>query len=259
MRNFRRANIVFVFIICIFCGCSVVVVSGIDEGEANKLLVVLAESNIKAGKKLIETEKGPKWNITVSRKNFLRALQILEENNLPGEKTEGVIEIFGKKDFLPTQTAERTLEEYSQNAELSKTIEQIQGVVKARVHVARTRDEFTGVEKPVSASVLINYIAGESGEQPFSADDIKRIVAGGVANLLEENVNVVAVPIRQKSIKSPASVSSISFVFFLSCGFFVLVAGGINIYFWNKLRSIKPLNNRIQNAVSDKRETESGN
>lgn len=258
MTHFRYSWLAILFVIFLLSGCSTELVTGIDENEANRLLVVLSENNIRAKKVLVETDQGPSWNVKVKRKEFLRALQILKENNLPGEKVKGVLEIFGKKDFLPTQTAEKALEEYSQNAELSKTLEQIQGVVKARVHIARVRDELTGVEKPVSASVLINYIANDSGAPPFSIDDIRKIIAGGVANLLEDNVNVVAVPVPQKSAKPSRTESSVSTLFFLSCGIFVLIAGGINLYFWKKFRVTMSLNNGGTNAVHDNTETEMG-
>lgn len=259
MSNLRYSGLAILFAVYLLSGCSTELVTGMDENEANRILVVLSENNIRAKKILIETDQGPSWNVYVNRQEFLRALQVLKENNLPGEKVKGVLEIFAKKDFLPTQTAEKALREYSQNAELSKTLEQIQGVVRARVHIARERDELTGVEKPVSASVLINYIVNDSGTQLFSIEDIRKIIAGGVANLLENNVNVVAVPVPQKSVKPSRTVSPVSFAFFLSCGIFVLIAGGINLYLWKKFRVPMSLNNRGINAVPDKRETEKEN
>ncbi len=258
MTHIRYSWFAVLFAIFLLSGCSTEVVTGIDENEANRLLVVLSENNIRAKKILLETDQGPSWIVTVKKREFLRALQILKENNLPGEKVKGVLEIFGKNDFLPTQTAEKALEEYSQNAELSKTLEQIQGVVKARVHIARVRDELTGVEKPVSASVLINYIANDSGAQPFSIDDIRKIIAGGVANLLEDNVNVVAVPVHHKSAKPSRAESSVFTLFVLSCGVFVLISGGINIYLWKRFRAQTASNNGEKDAVPDNRETEKG-
>ncbi len=258
MKGFRYSGVALLFVLHLFAGCSTDIITGIDEAEANQLLVVLSENNIRANKVSVETEQGVLWNVRVRRRDFLKALQILSENNLPEEKTEGVVEIFGKKSFLPTQTAERVLEEYSRNAELSKTLEQIQGVVKARVHIAKMRDELTGAEKPVSASVLINYIARNGGEKPFSTDDIRKIISGGVANLLEENVNVVAVPVLQRSIKPPEGSSSLSFLFFFLCGIFLLVSGGFNLYLWTKFKAIV-LKNGKGDAVPDRKETEKGN
>ncbi len=256
MKGFRDSGIALILSLHLLAGCSTEIVTGIDENEANQLLVILSENNIRAKKDSIETDRGIAWNVRVKRRDFLRALQILNENNLPGEKTEGVVEIFGKKNFLPTQTAERVLEEYSQNAELSKTLEQIQGVVRARVHIARTLDELAGTEKPVSAAVLINYIARDGGEKPFSTDDIRKIISGGVANLLEEKVNVVAFPVLQRSIKPPQGTSSLSFLFFLLCGIFLLFSGGFNLYLWTKFRTIV-FKNRGIDAVSN-RKTEKG-
>lgn len=252
----RYSGLIFFFAVILLSGCSNVLITNVDENEANRLIVALAENNIWAKKILVETDQGPSWNVTVKRKEFLKALQVLKENNMPAEKIKGVVEIFGKKDFLPTQTAEKALEEYSQNAELSKTLEQIQGVVRARVHIARMRDELTGLEKPVSASVLINYIASDSGNQPFSIEDIKKVIAGGVPNLLEDNVNVVALPVIKKSIKPYPAVTPVSTAFFLFCGILVLIAGGINIYFWKKFRIFLSLNNRRLNASPDRREAE---
>lgn len=241
-----------IFLIVFFLySCSSEIVSNLDEREANKLLVVLAENKIYAKKQAQETEQGVLFTIVVQKKDLLRALQVLEKEDLPEEREKGVIDIFGKKDLLPTQTAERMLEEYSINAELARTIEKIKGVVNARVHIARIRDEYTGLEKPVSASVLVNYIS--ENRQPFSVDEIKKLIAGGVGNLSEDNVKVVALPVS----KSDETMihNNRGTVFALAgvlAGLFVIFSGGFNMFLWNEFRKLKTLKKREKDNDTDK-------
>jgi len=246
MKAGKLANI---FLIAFFIsGCSAELVTGIDENQANILLATLADNHIKAKKMRSGEEDKNSWAIFVRKKDLFKALQVLKENNLPAEKTLGVLEIFGNKGFLPTHTAERVLEEYSVNAELSKTLEQISGVVKARVHIARVRDEITGLEKPVSASVLINYI-NKGDTMPFREEDIKKIISGGIPNLRGEDVQVVTIPVSHSYSKTVQMNIPWSYhIILMACGIIVLLAGGVNLYLWGRWRS--------PGTKSDRREEE---
>lgn len=241
--------------------CSRELITGLDENEANRLLVVLAESGIPAGKAPLDTERGTLFRIDVPRRDFLRALQVLKENNLPSEKAQGVMEIFGKNDFLPTQTAERVLEEYSVNSELAKTLEKIQGVLSARVHIARLRDEITGRYIPVSASVLISHVRSENDGLPVGIEDVKKIIAGGVPNLMEEKVNVVLVPVEQKSKKETGKNFQVSrAILIISLGILVLFSAGANLWLFFRFKRLTEINPEgRRNAVDNSCETTQGN
>jgi type III secretion protein J len=87
-------------------------------------------------------------------------------------------------------------------SELQRSLESIDGVVVARVHLnVPPPTPFSDLAPPRgSASVLIEH---RSATPPVSADSIQRLVAGGVAGLLATDVAVVMVP--HASVAVPAS------------------------------------------------------
>ena len=87
--------------------------------------------------------------------------------------------------------------------ELSRTLESIEGVLEARVHLVLTsRAPLSPPDAPVSpakASVLLRL----AGEPPLDEKQIQQLVAGSVKDLAPERVSVVLV--HQKVVAAPAA------------------------------------------------------
>ncbi|HEY4716044.1 MAG TPA: hypothetical protein VII00_02965 [bacterium] len=232
-------------------GCRSELFTDLDEREANRIIVALNRGSINARKEKVDSDSGTRWRIIVKNKNFQKALEITEKNNLPSIKANGVMEIFGKSGFLPTHTAEKALEAYSLNAELARTIEEIQGVVKARVHVVmRKNGVFEKELAPSTASVLINYISEGDGELAFGIDDIKKIVSGGVEGLTEDNVKVVVVPVKQE-VSVISERRQKTSILLLAMAPLFLFSGALNILLWIKFGGGK-IEEYKDGAVSEK-------
>jgi type III secretion protein J len=173
-------------------GCAVPVAGGLDDVEANRVFVALERANIDASK---EQDPGgdSKWRVTVARDDLPRALGVMREEDLPRRDPPGLIEAVGKGSLVPSEAAEHAQLVAGVAGDLERSLQGIDGVLRARVHLSipepgPLRD---APEPRGSAAVLLEHLGVTP---PVSADSIQRLVAGGVAGLVPADVTVVMVP-----------------------------------------------------------------
>ncbi|HEY4352965.1 MAG TPA: EscJ/YscJ/HrcJ family type III secretion inner membrane ring protein, partial [Paraburkholderia sp.] len=78
--------------------------------------------------------------------------------------------------------------------ELSETLEKIDGVLVARVHIVQPeRDPVLGLVAAPSASVMVRYRTDYNLE--LMRDRIRALVAGGVEGLTPDRVNLTLIPV----------------------------------------------------------------
>src|SRR5262249_22740022 len=121
--------------------------------------------------------------------------RIMKEHDLPRVPEKGLSETFGTGSLIPTATEEKALFMSATCNELQKTIESIDGVVKARVHLVLPEpqvlpEENTEANRP-KASVLIKYRMNSRGEVPYKDDAIKTLVSNAISKLDPKDVVVV--------------------------------------------------------------------
>jgi type III secretion protein J len=161
-----------------------------SEEHANEMIAVLGENGIEAEK--TEGEEGT-YNINVAQADFAKAVDLLRARGLPREQFESLGTIFKPGGLNETPLAQRARLIYGLQQELSQTINEIDGVVTARVQLAMPQpDPLSQDIKPSSASVLVKYRTGFDLRSQTSA--IKALVANGVEGLSYDNVSVVMVP-----------------------------------------------------------------
>jgi type III secretion protein J len=182
-------------------GCEAAVVSGIDEAQANELVVALDQAGVSAAKSREEgTADPPRYRVSVASDDVARSLAVLREAELPRRAAPGLVEVFGEGGLVPTPTEERARLAAALGGELGRSIAAIDGVLDARVHVAvpETRDvPLDGSAPRPRASVLVR------ARSEASIDDaaVRALVAGGVAGMSADDVAVVVsrVPARPQS------------------------------------------------------------
>jgi type III secretion protein J len=177
-------------------GCSQELQHGLTEEQANEILVVLQKNGIHAEKTPEEGGETLTFLISVPQRDSSKAWQVMGENDLPRPAKKGFGEVFGKTSLIPTAMEERALFLQAICGELGKTIEAINGVTDARVHVVLPdsdvlKQELQGPTLP-KAAVLIKYKSDRSGNPPFKAEDIRQLVANSVEGLKPSDVSVVS-------------------------------------------------------------------
>ena len=180
------------------------VVHGLDELQANEVVVALDEAGVAAEKRRDEAGDD-RWAVTVPRGVVAGAQRVLAERQLPRPKPPGFAEVFGKGSMVPTPTEERALYLHALSGELARSVEAIDGVVAARVHlaVAATEPFRAGPAPAARAAVLVKARAGARARVEPLAPGIRALVAGAVAGLDPDAVSVVVAEGSAAAFRSP--------------------------------------------------------
>jgi len=185
----RRLWIVLFLVI----GCSVPIHHGLDEAAANEVLTSLEQAGVGASK--ARDEDGA-FAISVSRADVLRALELMRATGLPRGRRAGFAEIYKQPSLVPTATEERARYLEALAGEIARTLESVEGVVSARVHLVLPEPDPLGArEKPLvaaQAAVLLKTRAGRA--LPIGEAEVQKLVAGSVPGLERPAVAVVYTP-----------------------------------------------------------------
>jgi type III secretion protein J len=164
---------------------------GLDERQVNQVLVALDEAGIAASRRRDDQAEGS-WVVEVSGE-AARARRVLAERELPRPEVPGFAAVFGKGSLVPTPGEERARLLQALSGELGRSLEAVDGVVEARVHLAIPADDpFRGGSAPVPrGSVLLKVRPGARGRVEPLAPGLRSLVAGAVAGLDPTQVAVV--------------------------------------------------------------------
>jgi type III secretion protein J len=189
----RRAPLAAVALVCLG-GCSAPVAGDLDEDEANRVFVALDRAGVDATKSVDPSAEG-KWRIEVARDDVPRALGVLRDEELPRHATAGVLDAVGKGSLVQSEASEHAQVVAGIAGDLERTLQSIDGVLNARVHLSLPAAPAAGTRDLAAprgtASVLIEH---RGPTPPLSAEAVQRLVAGGVATLLPTDVSVVMLP-----------------------------------------------------------------
>lgn len=160
-----------------------VLYTGLDREDVTRIGGVLSDANISFD----VTADGTA--VMVNHADTATARMLLAENGLPRSPNAGYelfdeIGSFGLTSFMQEVTRVRALE-----GELARTIQAMQGVTAARVHLVMSdRGSFRRQQQPASASVVIRT-DGAKGDA--SADAIRHLVAGAIPGMEIGGVTVL--------------------------------------------------------------------
>lgn len=226
-------------------GCQKVeLYSNLSEKEGNEILAVLLSHNISATK----TRTKEFVKITVAQDEVATAIETLQRYGFPRDQFTNLGQIFQKQGLISSPLEERVRYTFGLSQMIAETLNQIDGVLSARVLIVLPEEsQFSKTSKPSSASVFIKHMPG------LNVDDviprIKMIVQNSVDGLNYDNISVVLFPARETprsvtasptSNKTNASTGS-SWPIILSAilGALLLLALGGNGYLFWRMRRIQ--------------------
>jgi len=172
-------------------GCAVPVASSLEDTDANRIVVAFDHAGIDAVKEPDPGGEG-KWRVTVSRDEVPAALGILRDQELPRANPAGVLDAVGKGSLVPSESAEHAQLIAGMGGDLERTLEGVDGVLSARVHLnlptpGPLREMPTA---RATAGVLLEY---SGATPPIASENVQRLVAGACSGLLPADVAVVMV------------------------------------------------------------------
>jgi type III secretion protein J len=173
-------------------GCSSVVASDLPETEANRAVVALEEHGVSAEKERDPETEG-RFRVSVARDEAAAAAGVLSRAALPSRENPGVLQSLGTGSMVPSRLAEHARLLSGIGGELEQSLQAVDGVVSARVHLAAPERGPLDDPTPArpSASVLIRH---RGAAPPLAVSDVQRLVAGAVPGLAATDVSVVSTP-----------------------------------------------------------------
>jgi type III secretion protein J len=187
----RRPALLLLCVSCFLAGCGVPVAGGLEEGDANRIVAALDRANIEATKESDPTVEG-KFRITVMKDDAQQAILAMQSEGLPRARAPGVLDAVDKGALVPSAAQEQAQLVAGMAGDLERTLEGVDGVLSARVHLnVSPIDPLAGSAPPkTTASVLIEH---RGVTPPLTEAAIARLVAGGVRGLQPADVAVVMV------------------------------------------------------------------
>lgn len=205
MKRRMRAMLAVVSLLALGA-CSLGIEHGLDERAANEVVGALERIGVAAQKSSDEGTTPATFSVRVGQNDAPRALEWLRTQGLPRNKRAGLGEVYGQPSLIPTATEEKARYLGALAGELERTLESIDGVVGARVHVVTEEKDLLSETKPRVPARAAVLLKARPGTQPISPADVQRLVAGSVPGLDAASVTVVTTPAPEPTSGTPALV-----------------------------------------------------
>ncbi len=171
------------------CDSETVLLTDIHESEANQVVAALDRAHIEARKL---PGKDGAVSVLVTASQVAQAVSTLQADGLPQERHAQMGDVFRKEGLISSPLEERARYLWALSQELAETVAQIDGVIKARVHVVLPERASGGSPlQPSSASVFIKHRPGYNLQSVVP--QVKQLVSTSIPGLTDERVTVVLV------------------------------------------------------------------
>jgi type III secretion protein J len=188
----RGSTLGVLVVVAVLAGCSTPIQHGLEEGAANDVVAALERAGIAAEKVREEAAGTSGFVVRVSDEDAVRALDLLHALGLPRGRRSGFAEVYAQPSLVPTATEERARYLQALSGEIERTLESVDGVVSARVHLVMAEVDPLAIDGkprvPAQAAVLLKT---HPGLPPIKEADVQKLVAGSVPGLGPGNVAVV--------------------------------------------------------------------
>jgi len=188
--GFREAALLFASALVV--GCANEILHDLDEGAANQSVGALVQAGIGAETVAAESADGARYSVRVPRRDAARALGILGQHGLPREPRQGFAQIYARPALIPSAAEERARFLLATVGELERTLESVDGVLSARVHLVPAEADPNALDgrnrAPARAAVLLN---AKAGSMALNQSQIQQLGSGSVPGLEAAAVAVI--------------------------------------------------------------------
>jgi type III secretion protein J len=201
----KNRSIIFAILAIFLCSCqdNKSIATGVDEREANIIVVFLQSKGIDATKELMvssgagggEGTSIPKFNILVSQDKAVDAMSILNSNGLPRRQGTNLLDLFGKPGLMSSDKEENIRYQAGLSQQIANMILLIDGVIDATVQLSFP-DPTQAVEGAspgkITAAVFVKHQGIVDDPNSHLENKIKRLVSGSIGGLDINDVTVVS-------------------------------------------------------------------
>lgn len=191
------------FILLTSCENQNSVITGVDEREANLIVVFLESKGITAAKVKSASgggavgggQEAPKFDIAVPDHMAIEAMAVLNRNGLPRKQGTNLLDLFAKSGLMSSDKEETIRYQAGLSQQITNTILMIDGVIDATVQLSFPPETTALTEtqqEPITAAVYVKHQGVYDDPNAHLENKIKRIVSGSVTGLDINNVTVIS-------------------------------------------------------------------
>lgn len=184
------------------CESRKIIVNGLDEREANEILVFLSNKNVDAVKVQNVAAAGGGgggskivlWDISVDSNQALDAMAYLNQAGLPRRRSQNLLNIFTGAGLVPSEMEQKIRYQAGLAEQIASTIRKIDGILDAEVQISfPEEDPLNPAEKKqkITASVYVKHNGVLDDPNSHLTTKIKRLVAASVPGLDYDNVTII--------------------------------------------------------------------
>lgn len=182
------------------CSSSRTIVNGIEEKEANEILVYLNNKGIQATKAATAVtgsggqQKAVLYDIQVPETQANEAMALLNIAGLPRKRGQSLLGIFAGGGLVPSQMEEKIRFQQGLAEQIASTLRKIDGVIDADVLLTFPEEDPLNPDKAkgkITAAVFIKHNGILDDPNANLVSKIKRLVASSIPSLDYENVTVI--------------------------------------------------------------------
>lgn len=192
----------FMSLMLLLCACESqkTIVNGLDEKEANEIIVFLSTRGLGASKiKSTEVAAGGSkvtlWDIQVQQDQATEAMALLNQNGLPRRRGQNLLGLFANVGLVPSEMQDKIRYQAGLAEQIASTIRKIDGVLDADVQLSFPEEDplNPNAEKKqkISASVYIKHSGVLDDPNSHLVTKVKRLVAASITGLDFDNVTVI--------------------------------------------------------------------
>lgn len=195
------------FLLCLLiplltsCESRKTIVNGLDEKDANEILVFLSSKGVDAIKVQSKDTSGGGgggskvvlWDISVNSDQSLEAMSYLNQAGLPRRRSQSLLGIFTGAGLVPSEMEQKIRYQAGLAEQIASTIRKIDGILDAEVQISFPEEDPLHPEKKqkITASVWVKHNGILDDPNSHLITKIKRFVAASVAGLDYDNVTVI--------------------------------------------------------------------
>lgn len=182
------------------CGSQRIIVNGLDEREANEIIVFLNRKGIDATKVQAVSAGGGGanravlWNIQVSEDRAMEAMALLSQEGLPRRQSQNLLGIFSTSSLVPSEMQEQIRYQAGLAEQLASNIRKIDGILDAEVLISFPKEDPLNPGKTkgkITASVYVKHNGVLDDPNSHLSTKIRRYVASSITGLDYDNVTVI--------------------------------------------------------------------
>jgi type III secretion protein J len=200
MKSITLALLAFFVVLFTSCGSTSTIVNGLDEKDANEILVYLSSKGIPAQKVPTATsgggggQKSLLWDIQVEESRSSEAMALLNQAGLPRRQAQNLLNIFQNTGLVPSELQDKIRYQAGLAEQIASTIRKIDGVLDAEVQISFPEEDPLNPNQKkgkITSSVYIKHNGVLDDPNSHLISKIKRLVAASVTGLDYDNVTVI--------------------------------------------------------------------